>query len=292
MLFCRSLYKCLCSTSKTIYYTGSKIHLTEYVFPLTRTLTLKQIIFLNWRNDVIFRESDLYPSNAVLCFSGIGAYSSCCIVDAKIVWLNCFNIFSFLCIINSNNPLLCFLNPIWNLNHSFLVMGVENLPVCEGLLEKKVEHRRLPIGSNWKQKYCVLNSEALRIYRSKAKMVNGCAALRTVPLCHIKSVTRVYEEKDSELTYFNVLTEQRETLSFRCRDKVGWVAQIQIQLIHYKVRNFDWLILKCLDYNVLLVLVTGIQVDDIGYFQLHVSRRARFLVKYKYMLSIYFLLIN
>ena len=122
-------------------------------------------------------------------------------------------------------------------------MGVENVvPVCEGLLDKKVDHRRLPIGSSWKPKYCVLNSEALRVYRSKAKMANGCSALRTVPLCHIKSVSRVFEEKDSLLTYFNVLTEQGETLSFRCKDKVAWVAQIQIQLIHYKVWRYRPLI--------------------------------------------------
>ena len=116
-------------------------------------------------------------------------------------------------------------------------MGVEKIvPVCEGLLEKKIDHRRFPIGSAWKSKYCVLNSEALRLYRSKVKMVNGCSALRTVPLCHIKSVARVDEDKETQITYFNVLTEQGETLAFRCKDKVGWVAQIQIQLIHYKVK--------------------------------------------------------
>ena len=119
------------------------------------------------------------------------------------------------------------------------IMGVEKIvPVCEGILEKKVDHRRLLIGPTWKQKYCVLNSEALRLYRSKVKMANGCSALRTVPLCHIKSVATVIEEKETQMTYFNVFTEQGETLVFRCRDKVGWVAQIQIQLIHYKVILF------------------------------------------------------
>lgn len=115
-------------------------------------------------------------------------------------------------------------------------MGAEEVTtICEGVLEKKVDHRRLPIGPTWKQKYCVLNSDALQIYRSKSKMTNGCLALRTVPLCHIKDVAKLCEDQGSKTFYFNVFTEQGEVLTFRCKDDVGWVAQIQIQLIHYKV---------------------------------------------------------
>ena len=115
-------------------------------------------------------------------------------------------------------------------------MGAEEITtICEGTLEKKVDHRRLPIGPNWKQKYCVLDSEAFRLYRNKTKQINGGLALRTVPLCHIKNVAKLCEDQDTKTYYFNVHTEQGEVLTFRCKDDVGWVAQIQIQLIHYKV---------------------------------------------------------
>ena len=123
-------------------------------------------------------------------------------------------------------------------------MGAEKLSaICEGQVEKKVEHRRLPIMPLWKRKYGVLDSEALRLYRNKTKMNNGDLALRTIPLCHIKTVSKVYEDEPAQTICFNLFTEQGEVLTFRSRSDVGWVAQIQIQLIHYKVselRFVEW----------------------------------------------------
>lgn len=108
-------------------------------------------------------------------------------------------------------------------------------PICEGMLEKKSE-RMLRLGPVWKRKYCILSTEALTIYRSKSKANDDSCPLRTVPLCHMKSVDRQTTEVDSKMNYFSVETEQGETLTFRCKDGTGWAAQIQIQLIHYKVR--------------------------------------------------------
>lgn len=116
-------------------------------------------------------------------------------------------------------------------------MGMgEVTEICSGVLDKKVDHRRLPIGPAWKRKYCVLSSDGMRLYRSKSKKDSGGAALRTVPLCHIKRVARLHEDEDTRVWYFVLETEQGEMMTFRCRGGgTGWVAQIQIQLIHYKV---------------------------------------------------------
>nr|XP_026692655.1 uncharacterized protein LOC100178268 isoform X1 [Ciona intestinalis] len=114
-------------------------------------------------------------------------------------------------------------------------MGAEPAStVCEGTLEKKVDRRRIRIGPVWKRKFCVLDSEALRLYRG-SKRDGRCH--RTVPLCHIKKVTKIHEEETTRTDYFNVETEQGEVMTFRCKEGTGWVAQIQIQLIHYKNRQ-------------------------------------------------------
>uniref|UniRef100_H2Y4S2 PDZ domain-containing protein n=1 Tax=Ciona savignyi TaxID=51511 RepID=H2Y4S2_CIOSA len=115
-------------------------------------------------------------------------------------------------------------------------MGAENTAtVCEGSIEKKVD-RRLPIGPAWKRKFCVLDGEALRFYGgSSSKREGRCH--RTLPLCHIKKVVKIHEEGSTNTRYFNVETEQGETMMFRCKERIGWVAQIQIQLIHYKNRQ-------------------------------------------------------
>jgi len=132
---------------------------------------------------------------------------------------------------------------------SFVEMGAEQInEICEGLLDKKVDHRRLPIGPTWKRKYGVLSSDALRLYRSKTKKQGGSLALRTVPLCHIKGVSRLHEEPGSGLNFFNLETEQGETMTFRCAEGTAWVAQIQIQLIHYKVST---------KYRVFISLMSG-----------------------------------
>ncbi|CAK8679746.1 unnamed protein product [Clavelina lepadiformis] len=109
--------------------------------------------------------------------------------------------------------------------------------VCQSLVEKKVDKRRFPIGPIWKKKHCALNSEAIRLYRSKVKFSAGDRPLRTIPLCHIKNVKRLEDERDTNMNYFTIFTEQGEVLTFRTKSDVGWVAQIQIQLIHYKNRQ-------------------------------------------------------
>ena len=68
------------------------------------------------------------------------------------------------------------------------------------------------------------------------KMVAKSVPTRTVPLCHIKSVSKFDENDLSQTTYFNVVTEQQGVLTFRCKLDPGWVPQIQIQLIHFKLR--------------------------------------------------------
>ena len=115
-------------------------------------------------------------------------------------------------------------------------MGVRDGDViCEGVLEKKTD-RRFSFGPAWKRKYCLLNSEALHIYGSKTKTANPS---RIIPLCHMKDVKRLIEDSENQIFYFDVTTEQGENLTFRCRHDQGWAAQIQIQIIFYKVRNYS-----------------------------------------------------
>ena len=147
---------------------------------------------------------------------------------------------------NNNNArvsgkCVCCLGPACNssLDHSrdFSKMVLDEVTVvCEGSIEKKILRKRITFGNPWKKKYCVLNSEAIILYGNKRKKVNNSAPSRTIPFCHIKSVTRVYEDNLNKLSYFNVFTQQNETFSFRCEQDKAWEAQIQIQLIQYKVR--------------------------------------------------------
>ena len=117
----------------------------------------------------------------------------------------------------------------------FFFNGSKEGVVCEGLLEKKIEKKRIKFGSQWKQKYCVLNTEAFLIYSSKTKMTRNSAPSRTLPLCHIKLVKKLDENNDTRTAYFSIITEQQESLTFRSNCNAGWMPQIQIQLIHYKV---------------------------------------------------------
>lgn len=116
--------------------------------------------------------------------------------------------------------------------------------ICEGFLDKKTDRKLL--GSAWKSRYCHLTSEAMVMYRSKGKRKGR--PLRTLPLCHMKSVERHANDPTIKSTIFEIATEQGETLILRCKDDVGWAAQIQIQLIHYKVNYVlcDVSVLNCL----------------------------------------------
>ena len=114
-------------------------------------------------------------------------------------------------------------------------MGAEEI-IFEGNLEKKVERRKFPLGSGWKRKYCVLNPEAFVIYGTKSKAASGAEPSQTVPLSHISSIDRLYEDNSGAINYFTIMTEKRDCMTFRSKHETGWVAQIQIQLIHYKVR--------------------------------------------------------
>lgn len=107
--------------------------------------------------------------------------------------------------------------------------------ICEGVLEKKIDQRRrFSLGPTWKRKYCVLNSEAFLIFGKKTRPAKPS---RTIPLCHFKGVKRLSEDNVNKIFHFVISTEQGEDLMFRCRHDKGWAAQVQIQMIHYKVRK-------------------------------------------------------
>ena len=140
---------------------------------------------------------------------------------------------------SDRSSFICCMGSEWDTNsktvRDYQCSADEQGIICKGVLEKKTDHKWIKIGPAWKTKYCVLNAEAVLIFSNKTKMVAKSVPSRTVPLCHIKSVSKFDENDFSRTTYFNVVTEQQEILTFRCKSDPGWVPQIQIQLIHYKV---------------------------------------------------------